>query len=79
LDNFAHIGGWIMGIVLGTVFLAGALKDEFGQRFWATYSKPLMIAMFVLAGALWLTGSYDPPCGSRWSERVLINHQMICC
>jgi len=50
LDNFGHIGGWICGLLSGTVFLAYAVKDP--------GSGKLTMKSFAVVGCLILLLSF---------------------
>jgi len=67
LDNFAHIGGWICGLLSGTVLLAYAVKDPQSGRqrlksFAVLLCLAIQITFFIIAFAV-LYSSID---GNTW-------------
>lgn len=52
VDNFAHIGGFVMGIIIGIVFLPSSHVGKVGNRnrlIQVGIALPLMLTLFVVS------------------------------
>lgn len=56
VDNFAHIGGFIAGLLVGAIVLTNTIKDIYGKRMVPFYSKLLTVVAALLLVA-WIAGS----------------------
>lgn len=76
LDNFAHAGGWLCGILTGAVFLAGSYKTASGNTVTYCYTYPVAMVSLVAVAALFFAGfsvfysDVDPEGWCSWCENV---------
>jgi len=82
LDNFGHIGGWICGLLSGTIFLAYAVKDPLSGKltmksFAVLACAAILLSFFVIAfsvlflainGNTWCSWCHNLSClqGTPW-------------